>query len=212
MLILLTTNGRSNQFTLAIDGATADVNLHTDTSISCVSLSMSIVNVSAEGMQRSTTLFIVLATCDFSTTDTATDRHLNTFGTRAHRTDDSVLNSATILNTTFNLFGNILSNQNSIKLGALYLRDVNLDIFASKFLQFFFQFVNLRTCLTYNQTRTGGVDSNSEELQSSLDVNFRDAGLSETGIEIFTDFVVLYEFLLESATTVPVRIPSTDNA
>jgi len=177
-----------------------------------MSLGMSVVDVSTESMEGSTTLFVMLATGDFSATDTAGDRNLNTLGTGTHSGDDGVLDGAAILHTTLNLLCDILGNKNSIELGALHLRNVNLDVLASEFLQFFFQFVDLAASLADDQTRTSGVDSHGKELKSSLDVNLRDAGLGETGIEIFADFVVLDELLLESAAAKPVRIPSADDA
>jgi hypothetical protein len=212
VIVLLTTNGGSNQLALTINGTTADINLHTNATISGMSFGICVVDVSTQGVQRSTALFVVLATGDLSATDTTTDGDLDTLSAGTHSAHDSVLDGATILHAALNLLGNILGNQDGIQLGALHLGDVDLDVLASKFLQFFLQLVNLGTSLADNQTWTGGIDGDGEEFKGSLDVDFRDAGLSETDIEVLTDFVVLNELLLESATTVPVRIPSADNA
>ena len=211
MVFLLTTHGGGNELGSAIDDTAANPHLDTDTAIGGVSLSVGIVDVGTEGVQRGTTLFEVLATCDFSTADTAGDGDLDTLGTGTHRGSDGVLDGATILDTAFNLFGNVLSNEDGIHLGAFHLADVDLHILASELLELLAEFVDLRTGTSDNQTRTGGVDGHGEQLERTLDVNLRDASLGETGVEILTDLVVLNELLFKSSSAKPVRIPSADD-
>ena len=154
----------------------------------------------------------MLATGNFGTADTTTDRHLDTFGTGAHSSGDGVLDGTAILNTAFNLFGDILGNQHGVHFGVLHLADVHLNILAGEFLQLFAEFVNFRTGTSDNQTRTGGIDCDGEHLERALDVNLRDAGFCQTGIEVLTDLVVLNQLLLELSATEPVGIPSADDA
>ncbi len=211
MFTLLTTNSRRNQFRAAVNDSTANPNLNTDTSISRVSLSISVINVSTESVQRSTTFFKMLATSNLSTTNTTANRNLDAFGTGTHGCSNGVLNSTTVLNTTLNLFGDILSNKNSIHLRMFYFTDVDLNILARQFLKLFTQFVDLRTGTTNNQTRTGCIDRNSEHLKRALNVNLRNTSLSKTGIEVLANLIVLNKFLFELSTAEPVGIPSADD-
>ena len=176
-----------------------------------MSFCISIVYISTKSMERSTTLFEVFATSDFSATNTTTDRHFYTFGTSTHCRRNGILDSAAILDTAFNLLGNILGNQNSIHLRTLNLADVYLDIFTRKFLKLFLQLVNLRTCTADNKTRTSSIDCNSQKLQCTLDVNLGYTSFCKACIEILTDFVILNQFLFKSSSTKPVGVPSTDD-
>ena len=211
MVLLLTANGGGNELGSAIDDTTANPHLDTNTAISGVSLGVGIIDIGTQGVKRSTTLFEVLATSDFGTTDTTGDGDLDTFGTSTHRGSDGVLDGAAVLDTAFNLFGNVLGNENGIHLGAFHLADVDLHILASELLELLTQFVNLGTRTTDNQTRTSRVNRDGEQLKSTLNVNLGDASLGKTGVEIFTDLVVLNELLFKSSSAKPVRIPSADD-
>ena len=125
-----------------------------------MSLSESIVDVGTESVKRRTTLFVVFGTAHFSATDTTRDGHLDTFGTHAHGGGDGSLDGATILDAAFNLFGDLLSNEDGVEFRTFHLGDVDLDIFARDLLEFLFQFVNLGTVLADDETRTSGVDGN----------------------------------------------------
>ncbi len=211
VVFLLTAHGGGNQLGSAIDDTAADPHLDTDTAICSVSLSVGIVDVGTEGVQRSAAFFEVLAAGDFGTTDTTGDGNLDTLGTRTHGGGDGVLDGTTILDAAFDLFGDVLSHEDGVHLGAFHLADVDLYILAGEFLKLFTQFVNLGTSTSDNKTRTGGVDGDGEQLEGTLDVNLRDASLGETGVEILTDFVVLNELLFKSSSAKPVRIPSADD-
>lgn len=211
VVFLLTANGRGNELGSAIDDTAANPNLDTDTAIGGVSLSVGIVDVGTEGVQRSTTLFEVLATSDFSAANTTANGDLDAFGAGTHGRGDSVLDGATVLDTAFDLLGDVLGDEDGVHLGALHLADVDLDILAGEFLEFLTKFVNFGTGTTDDETRTGGIDGDGEEFEGTLDVNLRDAGLGEADVEVFTDLVVLNEFLLESSSTKPVRVPSADD-
>ena len=211
VVFLLTADGGGNELGSAIDNTTANPHLDTDAAIGGVSLGVGIVDVGAERVERSTTLFEVLAAGNFSTADAAGDGDLDTLGTGTHGGGDGVLDGATILDATFNLLGNVLGHEDGVHLGALHLADVDLNILAGELLELFAEFVDLGTCTTDNQTRTSGVDGDGEQLQGTLDVNLGDASLGKTGVEILTDLVVLNELLFKSSSAKPVRIPSTDD-
>jgi hypothetical protein len=210
VVFLLTANGGGDELGSAIDDTTANPHLDADTAIGGVSLSVGIVDVGTESVQGSATLFEVLATCDFSTADTAGDGDLDTLGTGTHGGGDGVLDGTTILDAAFNLFGDVLSNEDGVHLGALHLADVDLDILAGELLEFLAQFVDLGASTTDDETRTGGVDGDGEQFEGTLNINLGDASLGETGVEILTNLVVLNELLFKSSSAKPVRIPSAD--
>ena len=176
-----------------------------------MSFSIGIVDISTKGMQRSTTLFEMLTTSNFSATNTTGNGDLDTLGTRTHCRSNSILDGTTVLDTAFDLFGNILSHQDSIHLRAFHLTDVDLNILTGKFLELFTKFVNLRTSTTDNQTRTSRIDSHGEQFQGTLNVNLRDTRFGKAGVEVLTNLIILNEFLFKSSSTVPVRIPSADD-
>lgn len=211
MVFLLTTHGGGNELGSAIDNTTANPHLDTNAAIGGMSLGVCIVDVSAERVERCTTLFEVLAARNLSTTDTSGDGDLDTLGTGTHGGGDGVLDGATILDAAFNLLGDILGHEDGVHLGALHLADVNLNILTGELLELLAEFVNLRTGTTDNQTRTSGVDGDGEQLQGTLNVNLGDASLGKTGVEILTDLVVLNELLFKSSSAKPVRIPSADD-
>ena len=211
MFFLLTTDGRRNELGSAIDDTTANPHLDTDAAIGGMSLGIGIVDVGAERVKRSTTLFEVLAAGNLGATDTASDGDFDTLGTGTQGGGDGILDGTTILDTAFNLLGDVLSYEDSIHLGAFHLADVNLDILSGKFLELLAQFVDLGTGTSDDETRTGGVDGDGEQLQGTLNVNFGDTSLGKTGVEILTDLVVLNELLFKSSSAKPVRIPSADD-
>ena len=212
MVSLLTANRGGHQFGLAVDHAAANPNLDTDTAIRGVSLGIGVVNVGTEGVQGGAAFLEVLATGNLGATDTATDGDLDAFGTGTHGRSDGVLDGAAVLDTAFNLLGDVLGHEDGVHLGAFHLADVNLDILASELLELFAEFVDLRAGTTDNQTRTGCIDRHGQKFQGALDINLRDTGFGETGVEVFAYLVVLNQLLFKSSATKPVRIPSADDA
>jgi len=211
MILLLTTNGGRNQFGLAIDNATANPHLDTDTTISGMGLRIRVVNICPEGMQRSTPLFEVLAACNFCTANATRDRDLDALGASTHGGGNSILDSTAILNTTLNLLGDVLCHKHSIHLRTLHFADVNLDILAGQFLELLTEFVDLGACTTNNQTRTGSINRDGEEFEGSLNIDFRDTGFRQASVEVLANLIILNKLLLKLSSTEPARIPSADN-
>ena len=54
---------------------------------------------------------------------------------------------------------------NSIQFRTFDLEDIDLNLFIGNFLQLFFQFIHFLTAFTDNNSRTGGIDRDSDELQ-----------------------------------------------
>ena len=96
----------------------------------------------------------------------------------------------------------------SVYLRLLDLEDVDLYIFLGHFLQLFLELVHLGAAFSDDNTRTGCMDSHSDEFESPLDDNLGKAGFRKTVDEIFTDFIILCD-LLRIVTTTPVRVPTT---
>lgn len=211
VVFLLTAHGGGNEFRSAIDDTSANPHLDTNAAIGGMSLGVGIIDIGTERMERSATLFKVLAAGNLGAANTAGDGDLDTLGTGTHGGGDGVLDGAAILDAAFNLLGDVLGHEDGVHLGALHLADVNLHILAGKLLELFAEFVNLRAGTTDDETRTGGVDGDGEQLQGTLNVNLGDASLGKAGVEILTNLVVLNELLFKSSSAKPVRIPSADD-
>ena len=172
---------------------------------------MAVVDISTQGVQRSTTLFVHLATSDLGSVQTTTNLNLDTLSTHAHRRSDGHLNGTTVCNLTLQLLSNLLSYDSGIQLRTLNLEDVDLNILFGDFLQLLFQFVNLLSTLTDNITGASSADSYSHKFQSSLNDDTANASLSKTGVEVLTNLGILKDGVSVVLTSEPVAIPAADN-
>ena len=72
------------QITLTVHFTLADPHFDTDDSVSGEGFSKRIVNVRTKGMQWNASVFVLLGTCDFRTTQTTGAIHFDSFCTHAH--------------------------------------------------------------------------------------------------------------------------------
>ena len=104
-------------------------------------------------MKRSTSLFVHFLTSHFSSVQTTSDLHFDTFSTCTHSICYSHLDSTTVSNLTLNLSCYVISNDRCVKLRFLNLENINLHLFVVELLQLFLQLVNLtRDHLDYHKT------------------------------------------------------------
>ena len=173
---------------------------------------MAIVYIGTESMERSTSFLIHLRTSNFCAIQTARNLNLNALGTQAHRIGNSHLDGTTISNLTFNLARNTICDNHSIQFRTLHLEDIDLDLFIGDFLQLLFQLVNFLPTFSDNKTRTRRANRNRHELQRTLDNNPRYTCTCQTCIQILTNPSILKQILTVLLSTIPIRIPPTDNS
>ena len=130
---------------------------------------MTVINISTESVQWSTSFLIHFRTSHFSAVQTTRNQHFNTFSTCFHSVGNSHLDSAAICDFTFNLTSDVISNDNSVKFWFLNFEDINLNILIGDLLQLFFQLVNFLTTFTNDNTRTSCANGNSNQFQSTFD-------------------------------------------
>ncbi|EJX08303.1 folylpolyglutamate synthase [gut metagenome] len=162
-------------------------------------------------MQRSTSFLEHLLTSHFCTIQTAADLNLDTFSAHTHCICDSHLDSTTISNLTLNLASDTLTNDISIEVGLLHFEDIDLNILIRDFLQFFLKLIYFLATLTDDKTRTRSADSDRDELRSTFDYDTGNTGLCQTCIEILTDLAIFEDVIAKVLTTIPIRIPTTNN-
>ena len=159
-------------------------------------------------MERGTAFLEHLAACHFSTADAAADLDLDALGAHAHGGGDGHLDGAAVAHAAFDLTGDAVSDDGGIDLGALHLEDVDLDILLGDLLQLFLQLVDLLAALADDDTRTGSVDGDGDELQGALDDDAGEAGLREAASQVLADLIILGDLLGVIAAD-PVGVPTT---
>ena len=162
-------------------------------------------------MERSTTFLEHFAASHFSSADTACDEHLDTFGTNPHGGGDGHLDSPSVTYTALDLTGDGLGDDVGIHLRLLDLVDVDLNILVRYLLELFLEFVDFLSTPSDDDTGTGCLDSDGDELEGPLDDDPREFSLCKTAGEILADLVIL-GYLLRIAATDPVGVPATGDA
>ena len=95
-----------------------------------------------------------------------------------------------------------------VKLRTLHFINIDLNVFLGNLLQLFLQFVDLSAAFSDDDTGTGRLDGDSDELQGPFDNYLAEAGLGKTAGEILADFIILGD-LLSIVSTTPVGVPTT---
>src|SRR5690606_17212213 len=134
-----------------------DPHFHTDDAVSSAGLCSSVINVSAQSVQRHTTFAVPFTASDLCTTQTATDLNLDTFGALTHGVLYRALHGTTEHHTTLQFLGNALSNQHSIQIRLANFFDVDMHRHTHLLADISAQLVNIFTFLTNHNTWTGSV-------------------------------------------------------
>jgi hypothetical protein len=129
-----------------------------------LSFRQSIIDVSAQRVQRRTTFFVLLGTGNFSTAETATALNLDAFGTNTHSSLNRHFHGATEGDTSGQLLSDALAYQLGIQLRTLDFEDVDLNVFAGDLLQLVLNLVNFLAAFANYHTRTSRVDSDGDAL------------------------------------------------
>ena len=199
------------EVTFSIDFAFADPNLYTDDTHFCESFGLAEVDICAEGMERSTTLFEHLFAAHFGAVETAADLNLDAFGLAALSIGEGCLDGTTVSYSTFELTCDAVGNDCSIEVGALNFEDVDLDLLFEDFAELFFDLVNFLAVFADDETRLSSEDGDGYHLHSALDYYAREASFAETGVEVLTDFLVFNDLGTVVVATVPNRVPTTSD-
>ena len=174
-----------------------------------MSLCQGVVDIGTESMERRTAFLEHLAAGHFSTTDAAGDLNLDTLGAHAHGRSDGHLDGAAIRHAAFELTGDVVGHDVGIHFRTLHLEDVDLDILVADVLELFFQLVNFLAAFADDDTRTGGVDGDGDELERALDDDLRQGSFRQAGVQVFADLGILED--AGRILTVPVGVPATDD-
>src|SRR6185369_4502370 len=110
------------------------------------------------------------------------------------------------------LLGHALRHQLGIGLGALDLKDVQLDLLAGQLLQLAPDPVRLSALAADDDARTGGVDVDADPVPGALDVLLGHTGPLETLGHELADLHVLGDVVLVELVRVPARLPVGRNA
>ena len=127
-------------------------------------------------MQRDTAIFEVLGAGDFGTTETTGDGHLDAFGLCAHGGGDGGLDSLLVGHAALDLAGDVLRDELGVEVRTFHFVDVDLDFLSGDDLEFFLHAVNFSTAFADDHAGTSSVDGHRDELESSFNVDFRNAG------------------------------------
>ena len=117
-----------------------------------------VVDIGAQGVQRHAAIRVALGTGHLGATKATGDLNLDALGARAHRAGQRALHRATEGDAILQLLGDRLRDQARVELGALDLKDVDLDLFAGDPMQVAAQLVDLGTGLADHDAGARGVD------------------------------------------------------
>jgi len=136
-----------------------------------MSFSKCIVYIRAQGMKRDPSFLVSLTPGHFGTAQTARDKNLYTFCSHPHGGCYRHFDGTAVGNLAFKLTGYVVCNNVGIKLRALYLEYIYLNLFLGNLLEFFLKLVYLLSAFADNNTRAGCVDCYGYQLEGSLNDN-----------------------------------------
>src|SRR5690606_2359583 len=118
-----------------------------DDAVGGAGLSETVVDVSAQGVQRHAAFAVPLRTGDFSTVQAATDVDLDAQGTQTHRVADRALHRAAEHDATLQLLRDRLGNQLCVQLRLAHFGDVDVRRNAHHLAHFLAQLLDVLTTL-----------------------------------------------------------------
>ena len=175
-----------------------DPDLDTDAAVSGLGLSEAIVDVGSDGLQRDSTLMILLCTCYFRTAQTAGNLSLYTSCAKSHSASDGLLESTAEGNSSFKLRSDVLSDELSVKVGLLNFNDVERNLFAAELaLAELLELLYLSAALAYNHAGLCAENVDVDSLGIALDLDLGHACRSKELKEEFTQLVIFNEGIAE---------------
>ena len=92
---------------------------------------MCIVDIGTQGMQGHSPFTCPLTTRHLGARQSPATSDLDALGTRSHCSTDRLTHNALLRDSPLQLFGDALGDHMSIQLGALYLHDIESQVFGS---------------------------------------------------------------------------------
>jgi len=120
---------------------------------------------------------------------------------------ERLLGDADCVPIVLELLGDSLSDQLSLRLGILHLKDVELHLLARKLFQLAPDPISLRTAATDHDARAGGVDVHPHPVAGALDLDLRNARPLHALGQQSTDRDVLFDVLGVLLIRVPAGLP-----
>jgi hypothetical protein len=119
-----------------------------------------IVNICTKSVQRRTPFFVFFCTGNLCSSYTATDTDLDTLSACTHGTLNGTLDGTTVVDTCFDLLGNLFADDIRIQFRLTNFEDIDLNLFAREYLELFLDQINLFTTFTNNNAWTAGMNGN----------------------------------------------------
>src|SRR5262249_38717426 len=120
---------------------------------------------------------------------------------------DALLHRAPERDAALELHRDGLGDELRVRLGALDLDDVDVDLGLRPLLELVAQLVHLRAALADDDPRPRGLDVDLELAREALDVDLRDAGVRQAPLELPAQLQVVVEELDVVLLREPARVP-----
>jgi hypothetical protein len=214
------------QFAFLKDFAFEEPYLDPDLAIDSQGFYPCVVYVRAEGVQGRTALFGFFRTRDLGTTQTTAYTDLDTFCSCAHGALDGSLDGTAEVDAGLDLLGDLLTNDVGIQFGFADLKDVDLYVLAGQYFELFFDEIDFLASLADDDARAAGMYRHGYALERTLYGDPGDAVLDRlvaiawigsscllaASHQVLADFFVLYYFKTVVFVSVPVGVPTPNDA
>ena len=134
-----------------------------------------VVDVRAQRVQRHAAVRVALGARHLRATEATGDLNLDALGAGPHRARERALHRAAEGDTVLQLLGDRLRDEARVELGALDLKDVDLDLLAGDLVQVAAQLVDFGAGLADHDPRTRRVDVDLNLVRVLADRDVRQA-------------------------------------
>src|SRR5262249_44640748 len=203
------TGGRLGRGLAARHGvALVDPDLHADPAERRAGLEEAVLDVGPQRVQRNATLTVELGAAHLRAAETAGDLHPDALADRVlHGRLHGLAHRPPEADPGGQLLGDALRHQLRVRLGALHLEDVELDLLAGELLELAADPVGLRALAADDDARPGGVDVDADPVAGALDVHLGDAGALQALGHHPADLDVLADVVLVELVREPAALP-----
>ena len=171
-----------------------------------------VIDVRAQRMQRDATVRVALGPRHLSAAEAAGNLNFDALGAGTHRAGERTLHRAAEGNAILKLLGDRLRDQARVKLRALDLKNVDLDLLAGDPMEVTAELVDLRARLADHDPRPRRVDIDLHLGGVLADRDVGEPGVRQAANDVLSDQRVLVQVVGEVPLVEPVRLPIVDVA
>ncbi len=197
---------------LGHDLALIDPALDADAAERRAGLVEAVIDVGTKRVQRDATIRVALGARHFSAAETTGDLNLDALGARAHRARQRTLHRPAERHAVLKLLGDRLRDEARVELGALDLKDVDLDLLASDPVQVTPELVDLGAGLADHDAWPCRVDVDLHLGGVLADRDVGQPSMRQAADDVLPDQRVLVQVVGEVSLVEPVRLPIVDVA